>query len=124
MNSKALSKTARRLRQNQTKHERQFVRILQYLHVRFQSQKIIGPWIADFYLPDYQLIIELDGSGHHSRSGIQRDFRRDAWFRQNDFRIIHINNADIYRTDLMELIQGNEHKPIDKDFYTIYLKSL
>ena len=39
---------------------------LRYYPVRFQRQKAIGNYIADFYCAKARLVIELDGGGHYT----------------------------------------------------------
>jgi len=41
--------------------------------VRFQRQKAIGNYIADFYCAKARLVIELDGSGHCTAEQSQKD---------------------------------------------------
>ena len=41
-------------------------------------QKCIGVHIVDFYCHAAKLAVELDGDGHRSAKGMERDRRRDA----------------------------------------------
>ena len=43
------------------------------------SQKILGNYIADFYIAAEKIVIELDGSQHYMGNGIRSDRDRDAW---------------------------------------------
>ena len=41
--------------------------------VRFQRQKAIGNYIADFYCAKARLVVELDGGGHYTPEQIEKD---------------------------------------------------
>src|SRR5437867_3714486 len=48
--------------------------------------------IVDFYLPDHNLIIEIDGDCHEP----EKDRRRDEWFqRVRDIRILRLTNDEV-----------------------------
>ena len=58
---------AKTLRKNMTPWERKlWYDFLRYYPVRFQRQKAIGNYIADFYCVKARLVIELDGGGHYT----------------------------------------------------------
>ncbi|MCI6096959.1 MAG: DUF559 domain-containing protein [Clostridiales bacterium] len=58
---------AKTLRKNMTPWERKlWYDFLRYYPVRFQRQKAIGNYIADFYCAKARLVIELDGGGHYT----------------------------------------------------------
>ena len=57
---------AKALRKNMTPWERKlWYQFLRSYPVRFQRQKAIGNYIADFYCAKAGLVIELDGSQHY-----------------------------------------------------------
>ena len=67
----SLSKT---LRKNATPQEnRLWYDFLSKYEFRFQRQKAIGDFIADFYCHDARLIIELDGSQHYDEKQMLKD---------------------------------------------------
>ena len=43
---------------------------------RFKRQKVIGPYIVDFYCAKARLIVELDGGQHAENSAINYDQER------------------------------------------------
>ena len=56
-----LTDNARSLRRNMTKEERHlWYDFLKTLPVTVHRQKIIGPYIVDFYIADAKIVIELD----------------------------------------------------------------
>ncbi len=63
--NKKLIPRAKELRKNMTKQENHlWYDFLRIYPVRFQRQKTIDNYIADFYCHKAKLIIELDGSQH------------------------------------------------------------
>ena len=58
-------------------------------------QHIIGPYIADFYIPYAQLIIEADGASHAGRK--EYDQQREAFMRDRGFRTIRFSNIEIWQ---------------------------
>ena len=59
---------AKDLRKEMTKYEKHlWYDFLRDYPVRFQRQKAIGRYIADFYCAKAKLVIELDGSGHYKK---------------------------------------------------------
>ena len=72
----ALKQLARELRNNSTKSEIQFwnaVKTKQFKGLDFHRQKPIGNFIADFYCPAINLVVELDGKSHFEEEVIAKD---------------------------------------------------
>ena len=89
-------KISRVLRKNMTKHERKlWYLFLREYPVRFQRQKAIDEYIADFYCAKAKLIIELDGSGHNTPTQILKDRIRTERLEEMDLTVIRICNLDI-----------------------------
>ncbi|MBQ8696437.1 MAG: DUF559 domain-containing protein [Clostridia bacterium] len=63
--------------------------------VRFQRQKAIGNYIADFYCAKARLIIELDGSGHYRYNQKIKDTVRTAELEGMNLRVLRFRNIDI-----------------------------
>ena len=62
---------ARRLRQRETRQEREIWRLLrnrQAMGLKFRRQHPIGPDVADFACPEAKLAIEIDGYWHQNRT--------------------------------------------------------
>ena len=65
---------AKALRKNMTRWERKlWYDFLRDYPVRFQRQKAIGNYIADFYSARARLVIELDGGGHYTAEQAGKD---------------------------------------------------
>ena len=63
--------------------------------VRFQRQKTIGNFIADFYCYRAKLIVEVDGSQHYTENGIAYDKERTAMLNSYDLSLIRFPNNEI-----------------------------
>ena len=47
------------------------------LGVRVRRQHVLYPYIADFFVPAYKLVVEVDGGVHRSAEAQLRDARRE-----------------------------------------------
>ena len=63
--------------------------------VRFQRQKAIGHYIADFYCHKAKLIIEIDGSQHYTERGKQEDDFRTERLGEFGLKVIRFSNRQI-----------------------------
>ena len=79
-----------------TKEERHlWYDFLKPLSLTVKRQHIIGPYIADFYIPSARLIIELDGSQHYEDTGMHADRERDAFLASQGIAVLRYSNLDI-----------------------------
>ena len=53
-------------------------------------------YIADFYCPTANLVIELDGSQHYEEKGLTYDEERNRFLEEHGIRVIHIANNQIH----------------------------
>lgn len=76
-----LKSFARRLRRDMTDAERRIWYFLcrDQTGVRFYRQRVLGPYIVDFYAPAARLVVEIDGGQHYLEGGIAQDALRDNW---------------------------------------------
>ena len=63
--------------------------------VKFYKQRIIGPYIADFYCASAKLVIEIDGSQHYDIAGQDHDIKRTEYLENLGLRVLRFSNADI-----------------------------
>jgi very-short-patch-repair endonuclease len=92
----SLTLNAQNLRNNATKEENRLW--YEYLHnykFRFNRQKIIGCYIADFYCRKVKLIIEIDGSQHYDAKQEAYDTKRTEYFNNLGIKVIRFTNMDI-----------------------------
>ena len=89
---------AKVLRKNMTPWERKlWYEFLKYYPIRFQRQKSIGKYIADFYCAKAKLVIELDGGGHYTPEQEEKDAIRTQELEKMDLTVIRVCNLDIDR---------------------------
>ena len=89
---------AKALRKNMTPWERKlWYDFLCSYPVRFQRQKAIGNYIADFYCARAKLIIELDGGGHYAPGQTRKDELRTNDLRHMKLAVVRICNLGIDR---------------------------
>jgi very-short-patch-repair endonuclease len=91
-----LASLARELRKNMTLEER--ILWYQYLRtypVQWNRQKVIGPYIVDFYCKRAKLIIELDGSQHYDPEHAAHDQERTAYLNSLGYTVLRFANTDV-----------------------------
>jgi very-short-patch-repair endonuclease len=96
--------SAKYLRQQQTDAEKKLWYFLQNKNLdglKFRRQQPIGYYIVDFVCFERKLIIELDGSQHHSTSIKNRDNRRTSWLEGEGFVVIRF-----WDNEILENVQG------------------
>jgi very-short-patch-repair endonuclease len=96
-NNKKLTGLSRALRNGMTPEERHlWYDFLKKLPVTIHRQKVIGPYIADFYCASAALVIELDGSQHRSATGVQADNIRDEYLNNLGILVLRYSNETIH----------------------------
>ena len=96
--SQRLIPLAKQLRKEMTGEERHlWYDFLRTHPIRFQRQKVIGNYIADFYCAKAKLIIEVDGSQHFEEENIKKDIKRTEFFEVNGYKVIRIPNNEVNR---------------------------
>ena len=87
---------AKNLRKNATPQENHlWYDFLSKYEFRFQRQKTIGNFIADFYCHSAKLVIELDGSQHYTESGMERDTFRTEILSDLSLKVVRFSNRQI-----------------------------
>ncbi len=96
--NKANIPLAKTLRKNMTPWERKlWYEFLRCYPIRFQRQKAIGNFIADFYCAKARLVIELDGGGHYTTHQMEKDNVRTKELEDMNLSVLRISNLDIDR---------------------------
>jgi len=87
---------AKELRKNATPQENHlWYDFLSKYEIRFQRQKAIDNFIADFYCHKAKLIIEIDGSQHYTETGKNKDEFRTNVLEGYNLKIIRFTNSQI-----------------------------
>lgn len=97
MANKDLTRLARELRNNPTPQENHlWYDFLRIQPVRFLRQKVMGPYIVDFYSAELKLVIEIDGSQHFELENEEKDRRRTEFLERNyGVRVVRFDNHQI-----------------------------
>ena len=87
---------AKQLRKEMTPWERKlWYCFLKDYPVRFQRQKCIDNYIADFYCFRAKLVIELDGGGHYDPERQKRDAYRTNVLENYGLEVLRFCNSDV-----------------------------
>ena len=87
---------AKDLRKNATRQEKHlWYDFLSKYKIRFQRQKAIDNFIADFYCHKARLVVEIDGSQHFTEEGKQKDTFRTEILEGYAIKVIRFTNRQI-----------------------------
>ncbi|MBO5912885.1 MAG: DUF559 domain-containing protein [Clostridia bacterium] len=87
---------AKNLRKNATKQENHlWYDFLAAYRPRFQRQKVIDNFVADFYCHKAKLIIEIDGMEHYTESGMKKDEFRTERLENYGLTVIRLTNRQV-----------------------------
>jgi very-short-patch-repair endonuclease len=64
-------------------------------HFKFRRQHPSGPYVADFFCHEAQLIIEVDGVAHERGDNPARDAVRDGWFQARGMSVLRIPAREV-----------------------------
>ena len=87
-----------KLRKEMTDAERRIwkhIRGKQIKNLQFYRQKIIGSYIVDFYCPEANIVIEIDGGQHFEAKGLCEDKMRDKYLSSLGFKVLRFNNLEV-----------------------------
>jgi very-short-patch-repair endonuclease len=97
--NKANQKEKRRnLRKKQTPEELIFwshIKSRRLGGFKFRRQYSINSFIADFYCPELQLVVEIDGGQHYEKENMEKDKLRSEYFIDLGLNIKRYTNIDI-----------------------------
>ena len=119
--NKQLKGLARKLRREPTRAEKKiWYEVLssrQLLGYRFLRQRSIGPYIVDFFSPDLNLIIEVDGVSHTFSDVQVNDIKREEWLISKGFKIVRyiddivLHDIQRVRYELEIWVNNNHPQP-------------
>ena len=65
---------------------------------KFRRQFSIESYILDFYCPEYQICVELDGDGHYSADGYEHDQKRNTYlYEEHGITTLRYENKDVFK---------------------------
>lgn len=105
---------AKQLRKNQTSAEAYLWNSLRgyKLGTKFRRQQVILGYIADFYSPEFGLVVEVDGSSHIGRENY--DAVRDAAMKAKGIRVLRFTNEQVLKrhTQVLCTIEAELKNPV------------
>lgn len=105
MNKIGIIKKARFLRKEDTKAEQILWKTLRgnKLGIKWRRQHPIDMYILDFYSPQINLCIELDGSVHRNQDSKEYDHARENYLKSKNISVLRFWNGEIEK-DLNNVI--------------------
>jgi len=97
-NRKELKDRRRDLRNNPTHAEKKMWQGLQKHRAagyKFRRQHSLGHFIVDFYLPEWKLAVEVDGTTHDDSQTKEYDERRTEFLRGNGIHVIRFTDGEV-----------------------------
>jgi len=94
--SATVQQQARLLRRRMTPAEQILwnrLRRKQLQGLKFRRQHPLGPYIVDFYCPEYRLVVEVNGDAHCGQEG--PDEARRAQLEAYGYRVVRFRNEEI-----------------------------
>jgi|ERR1035437_5454892 very-short-patch-repair endonuclease len=103
----SLKGLAKHMDKKPTAPERLFKSLLEELDMKFETQKIVDGKIFDFYIPEKNLIIEVDGNYFHAkdieikdmsrmqRKSVNNDKKKDEIAVNNGYQIERVWESDL-----------------------------
>lgn len=87
--------------------------VLDMLNVEYEEQKRINRYIADFYVPSKNLIIECDGDYWHNRKpgAIEKDARKTAHLVSHGYTVLRLPEQQIRSGELDALYNALADNP-------------
>ena len=71
--------------------------------MKFRRQHGMGPYVMDFYCPEYRLCIELDGEVHNTEGAYRHDTVRDRFLNENGITVLRFKN-DVIRWNMEAIV--------------------
>lgn len=91
-----LVERARDLRKHMTPQERKlWFCFLRGYPTKFLRQRIIGPYIVDFYCASASVAVEVDGGGHYEAKQWLWDKRRTQYLNRVGVEVLRVTNTDV-----------------------------
>ena len=100
---------ARRLRRPVTPTEAllwEYLRDRKFHGLKFRRQHPIGPYVADFFCSELQLILEIDGAVHNNPEQQTRDREREFFLQELGLKVVRISNSHVQSNPERALTQA------------------
>ena len=67
------------------------------LGFKVRRQHPVGPYVADFFVREAKLVIEIDGSAHEFGDRPSRDLARDGYMSSQGYRVVRLLAREVMR---------------------------
>lgn len=124
LKNEKLTPISKTLRKNMTAEEKHlWYDFLKKLPLTINRQKVIGPYVLDFYCASKGIAIELDGAQHHREEDMKKDTVRDRYLDGRGIQVLRYSNTAVRKgfrdvcSDILEklgLDGGIENETIQK----------
>lgn len=97
-NRKRQKSTRQNLRSRPTCSEKIIWHYLQRSNLggyKFRRQQGIGPYVVDFYCPEANLALEIDGDSHYQIGADKRDNARQKFIGKMGIRVVRFTDNDV-----------------------------
>ena len=74
--------------------------------LKFRRQHPIGPYVADFFCSELQLILEIDGAVHNNPEQQTRDREREFFLQELGLKVVRISNSQVQSNPEQALTQA------------------
>lgn len=113
--SKQIIETIREQKKKATPSELLMIQKLKFRNIAFQFQYPVlteeSFFTADFFIPKYGVIIEVDGGCHETKQMRNKDFIKDLLYESLGYNVIRIKNKDVDTFNTL-LIKNYKRKKI------------
>ncbi len=75
------------------------------LGAKVRRQHPIGPYVVDFYVREWRLVVEVDGEAHNLADQPERDAVRDEFLALNGNRMLRVAARDVMK-DIDGVLEG------------------
>ena len=72
--------------------------------LRFRRQYSVGAFVLDFFCPEINLAIEIDGSSHDGEDAKEYDLNRQGWIEQYGVQFLRFTNDEV-QNDIETILQ-------------------
>lgn len=85
----------------ETKAQRILAGLLRREGIKIEENIELPGGEADIYLPEYQVVVELDGFFHLSTESLKRDQAKERYWLQHGYHVLRFRNDEIYQQGKM-----------------------
>ena len=103
-----LYQKADEMRASPTHAESHFAKRLTKARLQFESQRVVGFYIADFVIPSKMLIIEVDGPIHSHRASQLYDKQRTRFLKKVGFHVLRLQNRQVGSYPIENIIDRSD----------------